>query len=102
MDHLTLVSISPGLLRQYEVDPNTDPRILRITVRNLLHHSTGWDQKIIGDPLMHRELPNQDDQSVKSTPRLNTQEDIVRYTLKQPLQFTPGKIIVITMMTAII
>jgi hypothetical protein len=56
-------------------------------VRHLLHHAAGWDPKVIGDPLMHRELP---DLNADQTLTLNSVGHIVDFMLKQPLQFTPG------------
>ena len=40
---------------------------------------------------MHRELPKTAEDTPKDIPKLATPEDIVKYTLTQPLQFTPGQ-----------
>jgi CubicO group peptidase (beta-lactamase class C family) len=40
------------ILTQYSVPPGGDERIGTITVRQLLHHTGGWDTSISGDPEM--------------------------------------------------
>src|SRR5271165_728898 len=63
-----------------------DSRTARITVRNLLQHSGGWDTSVSIDPL---DIPVQIAQANGKTPPAST-EDTIRYMLGQPLDFDPG------------
>ena len=86
-----------GLLHHYALPSDADPRVLRITVRHLLQHAAGWDQKVIGDPLMHRHLPVNTEEAARQAgvgmmPQLYSQGHIINYTLTQPLQFAPGDV----------
>jgi uncharacterized protein (TIGR03437 family) len=63
-----------------------DPRLKNITVRELLQHSGGWNDSVSPDPVF---MPD----AVAAT--LGTQapassDDMVRYMMGQPLNFTPG------------
>jgi N-acyl-D-amino-acid deacylase len=63
-----------------------DPRIRDITVRHLLHHIGGWDPEKAGDPqFMTREIAE-----VWGLPSPVSPQTVIRYWIKQPLQFTPG------------
>lgn len=63
-----------------------DPRLNRITIGQLLHHTGGWDRSKSGDPMF---------QPVKiaraaGTPAPAKPKEIIRYMLGQPLDFDPG------------
>ena len=63
-----------------------DPRLGRITVRHLLHHTGGWDRDKSGDPMfMSRKIARANGEA----PPAN-QHAIIRYMLGQPLDFDPG------------
>ena len=64
----------------------TDPRLNDITVTHLLEHTAGWDRDTAGDPMFNaRQIASQ--MNVVSPPDADT---ILRWMLKQPLQFQPG------------
>ena len=65
-----------------------DPRIMNITVQNLLEHTAGWDREISpeGDPMFS---------PVKIATSMNMPAPadavtVIRYMLQQPLDFEPG------------
>ena len=63
-----------------------DPRVMSITVRQLLQHLGGWDRSRTADPLFQlRVIAGA--LSVASPP---SPSDIIRYQLGQPLDFDPG------------
>ncbi|MBI1248678.1 serine hydrolase [bacterium] len=64
-----------------------EPRLAKVTVRNCLQHTAGFDSAISGDPLTlsHR---------IKA--KLNIEfplslEDLLRFSLTRPLDFNPGE-----------
>lgn len=64
----------------------TDPRLQTVTVRQLLHHTGGWDSKKSLDPMGRNRqiaeelgLPSPVDQTV-----------LIRYMMGKPLDFDPG------------
>lgn len=63
-----------------------DPRLARITVRQLLHHSGGWDRDATFDPMFRSRIVAQ---SVGSSAPASA-EAVIRYMRGQPLQFDPG------------
>jgi N-acyl-D-amino-acid deacylase len=63
-----------------------DPRLQRITVRHLLHHTAGWDRDQSGDPMF---MENAIARANGEPPPAN-QHAIIRYMLGQPLDFDPG------------
>jgi N-acyl-D-amino-acid deacylase len=77
-----------GELLPEDVRDASDPNIARVTVRQLLQHSAGWDD---GD---HDEVALRND--VRRLARLAgpggsvTPADIVRHRFKRPLDFMPG------------
>ncbi|MHB8521917.1 MAG: serine hydrolase domain-containing protein [Limisphaerales bacterium] len=63
-----------------------DPRLERITVRQLLHHTGGWDREKSFDPMFRsREIAE-----ACSVPSPAGPTEIIRYMLGQPLDFDPG------------
>src|SRR5258708_5649263 len=63
-----------------------DPRINRITIRDLLIHAGGWDRDKSFDPMF---IPIRAARAV-GTPSPANCETVIRYMLGQPLQFDPG------------
>jgi N-acyl-D-amino-acid deacylase len=64
-----------------------DPRLKDITVRELLHHTGGWDRDKSFDPMFRSvEIA----QALKGPPPAQP-DQIIRYMLGQPLDFTPGE-----------
>jgi CubicO group peptidase (beta-lactamase class C family) len=73
------------------LEPKTkpDPRWKRITVRQCLHHTGGWDRdlpKTGYDPIG---IPRKIARALKVPPNV-TPDDIVRYMMGKPLDFDPG------------
>jgi len=67
--------------------PGGDPRLSKITVRQLLHHAGGWDRDKSGDPMfMSKRIAR-----ATGTPEPARQEAIIRYMLGQPLDWPPGE-----------
>jgi len=63
-----------------------DPRVQKITVRQLLQHTAGWDRETSFDPMFRaREIASAVGVACPPGPR-----DIIRYMLGQPLDFDPG------------
>lgn len=63
-----------------------DPRLSKITVRDLLTHAGGWDRGKSGDPMFKaREIAR--DLGVASPPK---PVDIIRWVAGRPLDFDPG------------
>jgi N-acyl-D-amino-acid deacylase len=63
-----------------------DPRLRKITIRQLLHHTAGWDRAKSYDPMF---------ESVKIARALKVPapahaDHIIRYMMGQPLDFDPG------------
>lgn len=77
--HLTSLYNNPG-------GPLGDSRFGQITIRHLLRHLGGWNRSIAGDPMfMSRTIA-----AAEGVASPAEGVDIVRYMLRQPLQFTPG------------
>ncbi len=63
-----------------------DPRLQRITIRQLLQHTGGWDRDKSFDPMFRcREIAK-----TLGTPCPPGPREIIRYMLGQPLDFDPG------------
>jgi CubicO group peptidase (beta-lactamase class C family) len=63
-----------------------DPRLSRITVRQLLNHSGGWNHQASGDPVnwtTQMQLKRGDRTPV-------TAEELISFTMSVPLDFEPG------------
>lgn len=65
---------------------NSDSRAKDITITQLIAHQGGWYRDVSGDPL-GQELDARNSLNLSGPP---TREDIVRYVMKRPLDFTPG------------
>jgi N-acyl-D-amino-acid deacylase len=63
-----------------------DPRIWQVTVRELLHHTGGFDSGKSGDPMF---MPLKIAQAVGAPPPAD-QDAIIRYMLGRPLDWDPG------------
>lgn len=63
-----------------------DPRLRRITVRQLLHHSGGFDRDRSGDPMFQHFLIAQD-MGIPSPP---DHRSLIRWVMGRPLDFDPG------------
>ncbi len=64
-----------------------DPRILTITVRQLLNHRGGWDRDKSFDPVFEFRRVEQEFRLARPAgPR-----DVIQFMLTQPLQFAPGE-----------
>jgi len=75
-----------NVLTQYQVQSGGDARLANITIRQLLHHTGGWDRDIKGDPL---DWQQKIAQSLHiATPVLCP--DVIRYEMGRPLDFAPG------------
>ncbi|XP_068699047.1 uncharacterized protein [Montipora foliosa] len=76
---------SQGILNEYSPTVNGDRRIVNITVRHLLQHSSGWDRDRAGDPVFW-----------KVGKHMNVEEPVtakvlIQYMMGKKLQFAPGK-----------
>ncbi|MCU0223226.1 MAG: beta-lactamase family protein [Acidobacteria bacterium] len=64
----------------------SDPRLARITVRELLNHSAGWDRLTSLDPMFAPRLTAQAvDARIPADART-----VIRFVRGRPLEFTPG------------
>ena len=76
-----------GGLLEIEPYPSLgDSRLAQVTVQHLLQHRGGWDRNVAGD-LTFRAIAIAEAMSVPSPPG---RENMARYVLGQPLQFSPG------------
>jgi N-acyl-D-amino-acid deacylase len=70
------------------LEPNgrVDPRLATVTVRQLLHHTGGFDRDRSGDPMFRSiEIANAVGEPPPAGPKA-----IVRYMMGRPLDFAPG------------
>ncbi len=65
-----------------------DPRIFKITIKQLLEGTAGWDRRLTGDP-MFSPLVQQAALDYSNSLR-PTARAIIRYQYSRPLDFTPG------------
>jgi len=63
-----------------------DPRLQQITVRQLLHHTGGWDRDKSFDPMFRPRLIAR----TVGSPAPADPEAVIRYMRGQPLDFDPG------------
>lgn len=63
-----------------------DPRLRKITVRQMLNHTGGWDRNVQGDPI------NWSPQISRAlgVPQPVTEEQFISFMRAMPLDFTPG------------
>ncbi|MGB0722863.1 MAG: serine hydrolase domain-containing protein [Gammaproteobacteria bacterium] len=61
----------------------SDKRMSKITIRHLLQHSGGWASDISADPMFNHEAVNFGGGAPSC-------ENVVRHTLRRPLDFEPG------------
>ena len=64
-----------------------DRRWREVTIHQLLQHTGGWDRDKSFDPMFHN---NQICEELK-IPSPALQKDIIRYMVRQPLDFNPGE-----------
>lgn len=64
----------------------SDDRLRRITIRDLLRHTAGWDRNLSFDPITRPiEAVRTTNRKLPASP-----EDILRYALTLPIDFDPG------------
>jgi N-acyl-D-amino-acid deacylase len=63
-----------------------DARLAKVTVRQLLNHSGGWNRNVSGDPINWAQMVSQ--QLGVRMPI--TEEQLTRFVMGQPLDFDPG------------
>lgn len=69
-------------------DAVTDPRVHRITVRQLLHHTAGFDRSVVGDVVF---MPRAGEAAARQkAPLPPSCETILRDSLERRLEFDPG------------
>jgi N-acyl-D-amino-acid deacylase len=65
---------------------SVDPRLDRITIEHLLHHSGGFDRELTFDPALHTlDIAR----GLKTAPPVNPTQ-IIQYMMGMPLAFDPG------------
>ena len=77
-----------GIINQYQVGPSGDARLRDVTLRQMLQHMGGWDRNDpkVGDIAFASDRIAQ----ALGTPRPASSDDLIRYVMNSPLQFTPG------------
>jgi len=77
-----------GILCDSKYSEIVDVRIKEITIQHLLEHTAGWDRDVsaCGDPMFDPVNIAQ----CMDVPAPASSDAIIRYMLKQPLDFTPG------------
>lgn len=83
-------TLTPPLRCHLDIAPppgtSVDPRMARITVSMLLAHTAGFDRAVSGDPMFKsREIS-----AALGIPGPAQDDDIARYMMGRPLDFTPG------------
>jgi N-acyl-D-amino-acid deacylase len=68
------------------LSPKADDRLKRVTIRQLLHHTGGWDRSVSFDPIGR---PLEIAKTLRKALPVGPNE-VVRYTLTLPLDFAPG------------
>ncbi|MBI3823492.1 MAG: beta-lactamase family protein, partial [Planctomycetes bacterium] len=77
---------NPFVILKIALPDNADPRLKKITIRQLMHHTAGFDRGKSFDP-MFRPIVIAKDQNVKPPAK---PIDIIHYMNKQKLDFDPG------------
>ena len=86
--HLSLDARAFETLKDFSIEgADSDPRLREITVRQLLTHTAGWDRDRSFDPMFR---PLKIAESLDA-PAPAKPETIIRYMLRQPLDFAPGQ-----------
>lgn len=75
-----------NILTQYTLPPTADARLRTVTVRQILHHTAGWDTAVSGDP----EMISEEIAKALGIPEPSNCGDWIRYKLGKPLDFEPG------------
>jgi CubicO group peptidase (beta-lactamase class C family) len=75
-----------GLVPHLESDTKIDPRLDQITIRQLLHHSGGFDRDASFDPMFRPFIIAK----ALGTPPPAQPSEIIRYMMGRPLDFDPG------------
>jgi len=65
-----------------------DPRLERITLRDLLQHSGGWHRGWAGDPMFRPTLS--DIARAMQRPETLSSQELIGFMMGRPLQFAPG------------
>lgn len=76
-------------MARYRRHAKFDPRILKVTIRDLLQHSGGWDRRKSFDPMGltgHLRVAK----SLQIQPPVK-QRDVMKFMFRERLQFDPGK-----------
>lgn len=63
-----------------------DPRLAAITIRQILHHTAGWDRNASFDPMFRPVL----EAKAVGAPEPASSQTVIRYMLGQKLDFDPG------------
>jgi CubicO group peptidase (beta-lactamase class C family) len=78
---------NPFEILKIELPAGSDPRLKKITINQLLHHTAGWDRDKSFDP-MFRSVLIAKDQGTKPPAK---PMEIIHYMVKQKLDFDPGQ-----------
>ena len=86
-DHVFCTGLNAPCWLARELQPAApDIRVAGITIAQLLEHQGGWDADISADPLV-AEFAIQQSLGLPAPPQ---QDDIIRYVMRQQLDFAPG------------
>ncbi|MDM5179503.1 serine hydrolase [Massilia sp. DJPM01] len=86
-DHVFCTGLNAPCWLARELQPALpDARVGAITIAQLLEHQGGWDADISGDP-MQSEFDIQQSLGLSVPPQ---QDDIIRFVMRQQLDFVPG------------
>ncbi len=86
LDRPALEILRPEVLAETRQKSATDPRLHRVTIRHLLHHTGGWDRSQSFDPMFQSSRIA----SALGAPRPASAEAVIRFMETQPLDFDPG------------
>ena len=83
---LLKMSDNPFAVLKIPLPADADPRLRKITIEHLLHHTAGWDRSVSFDP-MFRPILIAKEQNVDAPAK---PLDIIHYMTKRKLDFDPG------------
>jgi CubicO group peptidase (beta-lactamase class C family) len=83
---LLKLSDNPFAVLKAPLPEDSDPRLRKITIEQLLHHTAGWDREASFDP-MFRPLLIAKEEKVDAPAKPN---DIIHYMTRRKLDFDPG------------